>query len=226
MVRASPADLETVERAIEVLNATPAQVNLEARLIEVSSEDVKAVGFDWFLGGGPAASGNAPAAGSAAGMLTQPQAAQLLRALEQRNGVNVLATPRVTTLSGRQMQVRLEGLLTLDVLPTVEADGYSIRMTLLASLDGAGAPGSLSAGNRLSTSVAVWDGQTVVLGGWPRTGPAGASEGERKHVLLLITPTVIDPAGNRVHTADDRPYDPAAAPRQMPPKSASSNVLK
>ena len=50
MVRASLADLEIIESAIEVLNADPPQVTIEAKFTEISQEDSKALGFDWFLG--------------------------------------------------------------------------------------------------------------------------------------------------------------------------------
>jgi len=47
------------------------------------------------------------------------------------------------------------------------------------------------------------------------------SEGQRtrkKNLLIFVTPTIIDPAGNPVHTPDYLPYDPNAVPPQMPVK--------
>ncbi len=49
------------------------------------------------------------------GLLSDPQYRVVLRALESRSGVNVLSTPRVTTLSGRQAQVSLTELSSVIV---------------------------------------------------------------------------------------------------------------
>lgn len=50
MVRAPLADLELVEQAIEILNASPPQVMIEAKFTEVAFDDNNALGFDWYLG--------------------------------------------------------------------------------------------------------------------------------------------------------------------------------
>jgi len=89
------------------------------------------------------------------------------------------------------------------------------------------------------TSCNVWDGQTAVLGGLlaedvsktkdkipilgdlPLVGRLFRSESSktrRKNMLIFVTPTIIDPAGNPVHTPDNLPYDPNATPPQMPIK--------
>jgi general secretion pathway protein D len=49
-VRATSQDLDTIEKAIQVLNMTPPQVHIKARFIEVEQDDSKALGFDWYLG--------------------------------------------------------------------------------------------------------------------------------------------------------------------------------
>jgi len=87
------------------------------------------------------------------------------------------------------------------------------------------------------TSCIVWDGQTVVLGGLlsedvqktkdkvpflgdlPLFGRLFRSEATRtrkKNLLIFVTPTIIDPPGNRVHTPDSLPYDPNTVPPQPP----------
>jgi general secretion pathway protein D len=89
------------------------------------------------------------------------------------------------------------------------------------------------------TSCNVWDGQTVVLGGLlaedvaktkdkvpvlgdlPLIGRLFRSESSktrRKNLIIFVTPTIIDPAGNPVHTPDNLPYDPNATVPQMPLK--------
>ena len=49
-VKATESDLDTIERAIQVLNQVPPQVHIKARFIEVQQSDSKALGFDWHLG--------------------------------------------------------------------------------------------------------------------------------------------------------------------------------
>ncbi|MGA2241556.1 MAG: tetratricopeptide repeat protein [Verrucomicrobiota bacterium] len=49
-VYATAQDLDTIEKAIQVLNMTPPQVHIKARFIEVAQDDNTALGFDWYLG--------------------------------------------------------------------------------------------------------------------------------------------------------------------------------
>lgn len=90
---------------------------------------------------------------------------------------------------------------------------------------------------QVSTSAIVWDGQTIVLGGLisenvskrrekvpvlgdiPLLGRLFRSEStetDKKNLVIFVTPTIIDPAGNRVHTPDNLPYDPNRIPAQQP----------
>lgn len=252
-----------------------------------------------------------PALATVTGILTDPQFRVVIRALEQRSGADLLAAPRVTTLSGRQAQIQIIELKNvvanqnfgatssggtattaattgvgnfgggvaqqvnftpipvplgpaLDVIPYVSADGFTIQMTLIPSLTeflGYDDPGQFIpqaqsvAGNTLGTplvarlplprfrarsvitSCVVWDGQTVVLGGLiaedvqkikdkvpvlgdiPFLGRFFRSESmstTKKNLIIFVTPTIIDPAGNRVHPDESLPYDPNA-PRPLPP---------
>ena len=246
-----------------------------------------------------------PALATVTGILTDPQFRVVIRALEQRAGADLLAAPRVTTLSGRQAQIQIIELKNvvanqnfgstssggtattaattgvgnfgggvaqqvnfqpipvplgpaLDVIPYVSADGFTIQMTLIPSLTeflGYDDPGQFIpqaqsvAGNTLGTplvarlplprfrarsvitSCIVWDGQTVVLGGLiaedvqkikdkvpvlgdiPLLGRFFRSESmstSKKNLIIFVTPTIIDPAGNRVHPDESLPYDPNA----------------
>jgi type II secretory pathway component GspD/PulD (secretin)/tetratricopeptide (TPR) repeat protein len=49
-VKATESDLDTIERAIEMLNEVAPQVHIKARFIEVEQDDNRALGFDWYLG--------------------------------------------------------------------------------------------------------------------------------------------------------------------------------
>lgn len=144
---------------------------------------------------------------------------------------------------------------TLDVIPHVSADGYTIQLNLLPTVTeflGYDDPGQFRAvvGNlaapvplprfrirQVVTSSIVWDGQTVVLGGLiservtkvkdkvpvlgdlPLVGRLFRSEAKassKKNLVIFVTPTIIDPAGNRVHDENNLPYDPNKVPPQAP----------
>jgi general secretion pathway protein D len=155
---------------------------------------------------------------------------------------------------------------TLDVIPYVSADGFTIQMTMiptLAEFIGYDDPGqfvpqaqSASSGQggvavpikaqlplphfrirQVTTSVVVWDGQTVVLGGLmaenvtkqkdkvpvlgdiPLVGRLFRSESsstQKKHLIIFVTPTIIDPAGNRFHSEDEMPFAQYRIPEQKP----------
>lgn len=92
---------------------------------------------------------------------------------------------------------------------------------------------------QVTTSAIVWDQQTVVLGGLiaenvrksrekvpvlgdiPLLGRLFRSESSdttKKNLVIFVTPTIIDPAGNRIHQTDNLPYDPNRIPPQSPTK--------
>lgn len=50
LVKATEQDLDTIDKAIQVLNTVAPQVHIKARFIEVQQTDSKAMGFDWYLG--------------------------------------------------------------------------------------------------------------------------------------------------------------------------------
>jgi len=54
-----------------------------------------------------------PAVATLTGILTDPQFRVVIRALQQRDGVDLLAAPKVTTLSGRQAQVQVADVRTI-----------------------------------------------------------------------------------------------------------------
>jgi len=49
-VKATSADLDTIERAIEVLNSVPPQIHIKARFVQVTRNRNGAAGVDWYLG--------------------------------------------------------------------------------------------------------------------------------------------------------------------------------
>lgn len=148
--------------------------------------------------------------------------------------------------------------VTLDVVPYVSADGYSIQMSIVPTFTEflgydrdnerlfqtvvgnqplQPTPLPKFQVRQVVTSAIVWDGQTIVLGGLisesvtktrqkvpvigdiPLLGRLFRSESSRtdkKNLVIFVTPTIIDPAGNRVHTPDNLPYDPNSIPAQTP----------
>jgi hypothetical protein len=66
----------------------------------------------------------------------------------------------------------------------------------------------------------LWDGQTIVLGNVPANSFAnrkdvGTEQSERDTaIVVFITATIVDSAGNRVHTDDEMPFAQAGPPPQ------------
>ncbi len=44
-----------------------------------------------------------------------------------------------------------------------------------------------------------------------------SSDSSKENLLIFVTPTIIDPAGNRVHTDDDLPFAKVGIPPQSVP---------
>ncbi len=150
----------------------------------------------------------------------------------------------------------------LDVLPHVLSDGVTINLTLIPTMTefvGYDNPSEvLSAGvlpqgsvlvptvlprfrvRQVISTVNVWDGQTVVLGGLisenvsnirdkvpvlgdlPFLGRLFRSESKvarKSNLLIFVTPTIIDPSGNRKHSDEELPFAQTTIPTQ--PKAAA-----
>ena len=64
-----------------------------------------------------------PAVATLSGILTDPQFRLVVRALEQREGVDLLSAPKITTMSGRQARISIEDTQTIILGFDVEALG-------------------------------------------------------------------------------------------------------
>ena len=150
----------------------------------------------------------------------------------------------------------------LDVIPCVLSDGFTINLTLIPTITSfvgydnpnevltSGVLGNSSQGftlvptvlprftvRQVVSTVNVWDGQTVVMGGLlsetvstikdqvpmlgdlPLVGRLFRNESKSTHksnLLIFVTPLLIDPAGNRLHTEDEMPFAQSAFPIQPP----------
>jgi len=325
-------NLENFERVLATFNAIPPQVEIEAKFVEISQNDLDELGFDWQVGtkqlgsfdatggtgtgpfppgsGTPgsfdvtpglrdstAISGNAVDAllasagfgtaassvsqiGTIRGILTDPQFQVVIKALSQKQSADVLSSPKVTTISGAQAQIRVaqefiypttfstaviqpgtavSGAIqaptvtpstptafatrpvgvVFNVTPFVGADGYTIGLTLIPQVtDFLGFInygnvinlGSVTTANDIKqplfstrdliTSVVIWDGQTVVLGGLiteqlqkiddkvpflgdiPMVGRLFRTKTtvrNKRNLLIFVTARLIDPSGTPVH---------------------------
>ena len=152
---------------------------------------------------------------------------------------------------------------TLDVIPYVASDGYTVHLTVIPKITEflgyedapfqnqviAGVGNTVSQALQqplalpsirvryITSSVHVWDGQTLVLGGLiaenvvkvkdkvPMLGDlpflgrlfrSERSNTEKKNLMIFVSPRIIDPAGNPVHTEENWPYDPNTNPSQDP----------
>jgi general secretion pathway protein D len=87
------------------------------------------------------------------------------------------------------------------------------------------------------TTVNIWDGQTVMLGGLvssstqtekdkvpvvgdlPIVGRLFQSQMKvavKKNLMIFVTATIVDPAGNRLHSEDELPFAQNTIPPQPP----------
>jgi general secretion pathway protein D len=78
-----------------------------------------------------------PAIATLSGILTDPQFRLVVRALEQREGVDLLSAPKITTVSGRQARIAIEDIQTIIIGFDVQALGGQG-----VGLPGTGAPGT------------------------------------------------------------------------------------
>ncbi|HEX8679694.1 MAG TPA: type II and III secretion system protein, partial [Chthoniobacterales bacterium] len=171
VVRNTPDNLELVDAIVEQANvAGPKQVEIEAKFVEITQNNLKELGFDWLLGqfnignervfggggsqgtappldpanfpfvqpggapvgqfpvtggnrsgnlaisanaidallfGVPGASSLAPGIFGLSGVFTDPQFQLVIRALNQKKGVDLLSAPRVTTKSGQRAVIEI-----------------------------------------------------------------------------------------------------------------------
>jgi len=152
MIHAEVSALDALEKAVVVMNLSRPQLTIEARFVELSDPLDTLDLSNWVIGG--AAQGS----NSFRGILSPSRYRELMKRLEARAGVDILATPRITTLSGRQAQIKVVdikyvitdvGVLTnapeyitepfelgpvLDVIPEVRLDGMSIQMKLISTI--------------------------------------------------------------------------------------------
>ena len=375
IVRNTQDNLELVDALVEQANvAGPKQVEIEAKFVEITQNNLKELGFDWLLGqfnigserlfGGGGTTGTAPNRGAGdfpfvqpgggpvgqfpvttgnrsgnlaisanaidsllfgvpgasslapgifglSGVFTDPQFQLVIRALNQKKGVDLLSAPRVTTKSGQRAVIEIvrefryptqfeppqipqnfrggdsfssvlnpvSGTIsgnssnssfpvtpttptafetrntgvTLEVEPVVGPDGVTIDLNLVPQVvefEGFinyGSPIQTTSTNilgvtqvnvltpnvinqpvfstrKVTTSVSVWDGQTVVLGGLMREDVqktedrtpiigdipilgrlfrTNAEQHVKRNLVIFVTARLVNPGGQLVNPNDE-----------------------
>lgn len=119
------------------------QLTIQARFVELPDDVMAKAGLDSLKADAKETSGH--------GVLDAQQARDMIALLESSQGVNVLSAPRVTTLDGRQAQIKVVNTRTindqpyevgpsLDVVPRISADGRSTDLTVIARIREATTP--------------------------------------------------------------------------------------
>jgi general secretion pathway protein D len=402
VVRNTASNLDLIESLVDAaMGEQPTQVEIEAKFVEISQNNLKELGFDWALGpfslpgsdavfgsggtiipggqGGQwpfinpgtsqvvgsdsitsglrSGSGTGPDAGlsvnslnallaqnsgigggaapgffALSGVFTNPQFQMVIRALNQKKGVDLMASPKVTTKSGQKATISIvrdfpypqefeppqvpqstgstgssiiggaaqeqDPVVTpsfptdfttrklgvsLEVEPQIGPDGYTIDLSLspeVVDFDGfinygspilapqrnivGGAAGAalnpleiLSANQfftptlltenvinqpifsvrKVTTSVSIWDGQTVALGGLiredvqkvndkvpvlgdiPLAGALFRSEIDQKikqNLIVFVTARLMDAAGQPLRPEDDTDQEEIVEPLGLP----------
>ena len=72
-------------------------------------------------------------------------------------------------------------------------------------------------GGLISEDVQRFKDKVPMLGDLPIVGKLFRSEQsdrKKKNLLIFVTPTILDPAGNRLHTDEDMPFAQSSFPNQ------------
>ena len=133
--------------------------------------------------------------------------------------INLTLIPSLTEFSGYATPPTIPGIssgLNVVMIPTILPD-FTVRQVI--------------------TTVNIWDNQTVVLGGLisstvqnetdkvpllgdlPLVGRLFQSQSKistKKNLMIFVTATIVDPAGNRVHSDDELPFLQSTIPPQQP----------
>lgn len=162
MVRATIPDLDTIEKAVAMLNFSPPQLTINAKVVEVEITPKRPL-ESWY----PPKSIVTNAYGGdrvLTAILDDDQFRAVIRNMEKNGGTDILSCPTLTTMSGRQAQIKVVDVRyivtdmqadtnnatgkaaispitepfefgpVVNVVPYVAADGYSIQMTMAPRL--------------------------------------------------------------------------------------------
>lgn len=133
--------------------------------------------------------------------------------------INLALIPSLTDFNGYDTAPTIPGVtgnLNVVQLPTI-LPNFTVRQVV--------------------TTVNVWDNQTVVIGGlissqvqstkdkvpiigdvpmFGRLFQSASKNTVKKNLMIFVTATIVDPAGNRVHSDDELPFAQSTIPAQPP----------
>ncbi len=252
-VRASTEDLNIIETAIQDFSPAPPQINIHVRFVELPKELADALPVDWSSSASPETNGTV----RFTAQLTPSQEREFIHSLQNKNGVEEITDGNITTLSGRQTQFQITDLPmkarmersntnrlalpitlpigpTLDVVPYISGDGFTIQLTVIPTLVdflGYDDPGQFVIQaqqstngplttvlplprirlHSVTTSASLKDGHTLAIRldsihqptTSAETTPPTKLSDLRRQILILVTPRLIDPAGNAIHTDEE-----------------------
>lgn len=300
------------------IGANPVTSGLRSGFGNGANSAVSVNGLDALLGAGSPV-GAAPAIFGVAGIFTNPQFQLVIRALNQKKGVDLMSAPKVTTKSGKKAIVRVvrefpyptefnppepppaqtgssstsielpfgsitsQGVVTpstptaferrnlgvtLEVDPVIGPDGYTIDLNLSPEVvefegfinygtpingpifNGVGIDTVVLTSNtinqpifstrKVTTSVSIWDGQTVSLGGLiredvqkvedkvpflgdiPLAGRLFRSNVDQKikrNLIIFVTARLMDAEGRPIRQDEDQEeiVEPLGLPQELPP---------
>lgn len=260
-VRASAADQARLERTLQRLNQQPQQILLECRFVEGSIGSVTRLNLDWET---LTTTNGSPHPAAPQVRLTAAATAELIEQLKTYPDIEILSTPKVTTLSDRPAQITVAEMKNIVVgqsnsaagpitLTTQLATGPSVDLLVVADpqqptlmrvtvagqvveflgYEEAPTPKPLIRTNAAQGIARLRDGQTVVLqlpaitntvhmvdrvpylSDIPLVGNLFTKRSSGSVVrqrLVLVTPMLIDPAGNRIRDPEHKLFDPAILP--------------
>jgi RNA polymerase sigma factor (sigma-70 family) len=184
-VKATPSDLNAVERQLQQLDFITSQMVMKAYFIEVPESDAQAV-----LNAGTVLTTTDQ---NSVEIIDADKMSQLLRLLRSHKAT-ILAAPEVVTMPGRQSSLR-DGDANVDLISTLLDDGFTLKTKIIAR-----------ATETLTAEASIWDGQTIALGSQKTDG--------KSRLFVFTTADLIDAAGNKMHSKADLPFRPGTIPPQ------------
>ena len=176
MARATLGELTLVEKALQKLRSTePRQISFSVEAVEVPTP----VTLQEFIN-------SLKFIGEFRTRLTDPEYRELRR-LTAPN-FKWITLPKVTTISGGAARIEIEKGFGVDLLGVVREADEPIKLS--ASSHDAARP------KREVKEAMIYDGQTVAL------MPFADNESVSPPRIILITPILIDTAGNRVNSPE------------------------
>ncbi len=110
LVRATLADLDTIEHVVQVLNDQPPQVNIKVRWVEISQSLVRSGLLPFLTNALPLPISRTQ---SLSGFLTEKQMAEVRKRIDSEDGMTLLSEGDVTTLTDRQAQIQTTEIKTI-----------------------------------------------------------------------------------------------------------------